>query len=94
LGSYQVRPLYALLAGTGTILGAWYSLRLYRSVMLGAAHHPDTSGLKDLGPRETLMFVLLAAGVLWLGLQPQWLLTTLEGSSRAIVSHTTAPGGD
>lgn len=89
MGSYRASPLLALLAGTGTILGAWYSLRLYRNVMLGDANHPDTALATDLRPREAVMLTMLAVAVLWIGLQPNALLHVLEGASQTVLSYSS-----
>jgi NADH-quinone oxidoreductase subunit M len=85
LGAFKAQPVLAVLAGTGTILGAWYSLRLYRGVMLGDAHHPETDQVQDLNGREITMFSLLAVGVLYLGIQPQGVLDLLQVPSNFLV---------
>ena len=76
LGTFQARPLWALLALPGLVFAAAYLLRLVQGLLWG----PGTHGrLADLTLREWLVLVPLALLTIWLGLHPAPLLATLAG---------------
>ncbi len=70
IGAYQSNQWVALLALTGVILGAAYSLWLYRRVVLGKMEKMSLKNLKDLGWQEITVFAPLIALVLWMGIYP------------------------
>lgn len=70
-GSYQICGWLTAAIALGLILGAAYSLTLYRRVMLGAVVKNTIKTLKELSPREIGIFIPLLILVGWLGLYPQ-----------------------
>ncbi len=86
IGAYQVNTVVAALATTGVILGATYSLLLYRRVVLGDLTHKDLMAIGDLNWRERLTFLPLIVAVIWIGFFP----VHLTGSIDASVDHLIA----
>ena len=70
VGVYQVNTLVAMLATTGIILGAAYSLWLYRRVVFGELEKEDLKRMLDCNRREILIFVPLVIVVFWMGIYP------------------------
>lgn len=70
LGSYQVNVWYAVLAATTLVLGAAYTLWMYKRVIFGAVVKDSVAALEDVTPREMLFLGLLAIAVLAMGLWP------------------------
>jgi NADH-quinone oxidoreductase subunit M len=60
-----------LLAATALILGAAYSLWMYKRVIFGAVENPHVAALKDINAREFGMLAVLAALTLGMGLYPK-----------------------
>ncbi len=79
-GAYQANKLVAMLAATGVILGAAYSLWLYRRVVLGKLEKLSLKGLKDLSWQEITVFAPLLALVIWMGVYPASFMKPMEAS--------------
>jgi NADH-quinone oxidoreductase subunit M len=60
-----------LLAATALILGAAYSLWMYKRVIFGAVANDHVAALLDIGKREFGMLTVLAAATLFMGLYPK-----------------------
>ena len=73
-GTFPVAPRVVVLACTGLVLAAIYSLMLMQRVHFGPAQ--DDTPLGGLDRREYAMMLTILAGVLWFGLYPQPLLDT------------------
>jgi len=74
-------------AATTLILGAAYSLWMYKRVIFGeVANHP-VAELTDVNARELLILVLLAAAVLWLGVYPKPFTDVMHVSVDGLLKH-------
>jgi len=71
LGAVEVSFWLAFLAATTLILGAAYTLWMYKRVIFGAVANPEVAALADLSPREFWLLATVAAAVLLMGLWPQ-----------------------
>ena len=71
LGSSQVSTWTALLCTTGIILGAAYSLYLYRRVAYGEIGSDAVRAMPDLSRRELWLLAPIAGVVLWMGVYPE-----------------------
>jgi len=71
LGAVEVNFWLAFLAATTLILGAAYTLWMYKRVIFGAVANPEVAALADLSPREFWLLATVAAAVLLMGLWPQ-----------------------
>jgi NADH-quinone oxidoreductase subunit M len=70
LGAYQTFPSLTVFAALGLILGAAYMLKLYRAVCFGVPATQDVRRMKDMSPREWLIFAPLLVLVIWMGVYP------------------------
>ena len=71
VGAFKVSFWLALLGSLGMILGAAYTLWLYRRIIFGTITRADLLAVLDLSPREVAVFVPLAILTLWMGIIPQ-----------------------
>ncbi len=70
LGAVKVNFWYAFAAATTLIFGAAYTLWMYKRVIFGAVANSHVAELTDLTLREKVIFAILAATVLGMGLYP------------------------
>ena len=80
LAAFQESFWYALLAATTLILGAAYSLWMYKRVIFGDVASEKVEQLQDINMRETVIMVLLAIMVLGFGLYPAPLVEIMDAS--------------
>jgi len=78
LASFQASFWIALLAATILILGAAYTLWLYKRVVFGDIANDNVAALTDIGSREKLILALVAIPVLVFGLWPQPLFEVMN----------------
>jgi NADH-quinone oxidoreductase subunit M len=84
MGAYKASSWLAFLMASGLVLGATYALYLYRHVVLGELVKSELNKLLDLDKREKLMFAMLAAGVLWMGIYPKTFLDPMHASIKQL----------
>jgi NADH-quinone oxidoreductase subunit M len=89
LAAFKAGFWYAFLAGTTLILGAAYTLWLVKRVIFGAVANEGVAGLTDASRRELFVLVLVAAGVLGLGLWPAPLADVMAASVDNLVNQIT-----
>ncbi len=77
LSSFKTSFWIAFLAATTLILGAAYSLWMYKRVIYGAVANEAVAELEDIGARETVVLASLAVAVLLLGVWPAPLLDVM-----------------
>src|SRR5512143_700759 len=70
VGSEKVNFWFALAAGSTLIFGAAYTLWMYKRVIFGAVANEHVAHLSDITLRETVIFIVLAALVLLMGVYP------------------------
>ena len=87
LGSFQANFWIALLAGLTLILGAAYTLWMYKRVVFGEVANEGVAGLSDVNPREFIVLAALAAAVLLIGLWPAPLLEVMGPSVENLLDH-------
>jgi NADH-quinone oxidoreductase subunit M len=87
LSAYKANVWYALIATSILLLGASYTLWMYKRVIFGATTRASITGLVDLSFSEKLIFLLLAIAVLWLGLWPAPLLDLMHASSNHLIEQ-------
>jgi NADH-quinone oxidoreductase subunit M len=87
VGAFKVNTWVAVLAATGVILSACYSLWLYRRVIFGALTKDDLKKLLDLSPREIAIFAPLLVVVIWMGVWPDPFLRVMQVSVDNLVEQ-------
>jgi len=93
-GSYQVSTWTALICTTGIILGAAYSLYLYRRIAFGGIKSDEVREMTDLSGRELWLLAPIAAVVLWMGVYPESFLAPMRadvGRLLARIERATPP---
>jgi NADH-quinone oxidoreductase subunit M len=85
LGSMGINFWVAFWAATTLILGASYTLWMYKRVIFGPIANDSIAQLKDLSIYELLSFVLLAVFVIVLGVCPNTLFGILHQSLHQIL---------
>jgi len=94
LGATKVNFWLAILAATGMVLGAAYTLYLYRRVMFGSITRDDLRGILDLSPREIAVFAPLVILTLWMGVYPSSFTSFFEATvAQMVKSHSAAISG-
>jgi NADH-quinone oxidoreductase subunit M len=86
LSAFQAQAVYALLAATTLILGAAYSLWMYRRVMFGEVANKKVAALEDVNSREFYLLFSLALLVLFFGFWPAPLLDVMNASVEHLVT--------
>ena len=90
IGAFKVSLYLALFGSLGMILGAAYSLWLFRRVVFGVLTKADLKGILDLSPREIAVFVPLIVLTMWMGIYPSSFTNFMDASVNAMVEHHTA----
>jgi NADH-quinone oxidoreductase subunit M len=89
LGAYQAAPSLTVFAALGLILGAAYMLKLYRAVCFGVPATQDVRRMKDMTPREWLIFAPLLILVIWMGVYPTAFSGIYQADIPKIINATT-----
>ena len=87
LSSFKANAWIAVLAATVLILGAAYTLWMYKRVIFGDIANEQVAALQDVSLREVSLLLLLAAPVLLLGLWPAPLFELMDVTLRQLVEH-------
>ena len=89
LASFQADPWYAVLAATTLILGAAYTLWMYKRVVFGEVANDNVKTLEDVNPREMAILSVLVVAVLALGVWPAPLLEIMDASVEGLAEHVS-----
>ncbi|MDT7950033.1 MAG: NADH-quinone oxidoreductase subunit M, partial [Acetobacteraceae bacterium] len=90
VGAFQVNFWLALLGSMGMILGAGYSLYLYRRIIFGSITRDDLRQMLDLSPREIAIFAPLVLLTLWMGIYPSSFTGFFDATVHAMVEQHAA----
>ena len=80
LSSFQASAWISVFAATILILGAAYTLWMYKRVIFGDIANENVAELKDINSREGLFLALLAILVLLFGIWPAPLFELMHSS--------------
>jgi NADH-quinone oxidoreductase subunit M len=86
-GTYRVSTWAALICTTGIILGAAYSLYLYRRIALGDLVHDDVKAMPDVSKRELALLAPIAAVVLWMGVYPESFIAPMRSDVALLLAR-------
>ncbi len=87
LSSFRANAWIAIIAATVLVLGAAYTLWMYKRVIFGAVANEKVAGLQDISLRETSFLLLLAIAVLLLGLWPAPLFEVMDATLNHLVEQ-------
>ncbi|MEO8303929.1 MAG: NADH-quinone oxidoreductase subunit M [Betaproteobacteria bacterium] len=87
LASVKVNFWLGFTAATIMILGAAYTLWMYKRVIYGAIANDGVKALTDLNRREFWMLASVAALVLWMGVWPKPFIDVMHASVANLLAH-------
>ena len=87
LASVKFNFWVAFAAASTMILGAAYTLWMYKRVVFGAVGNHHVAELSDISAREFLVLTLLAIGALGMGLYPQPFTEVMHSSVDELLRH-------
>jgi NADH-quinone oxidoreductase subunit M len=87
LGAVKHNFWVGFAAATTLILGAAYTLWMYKRVVFGAVANDHVAELTDIGWREFLVLALLAAAVLAMGIYPFPFTDIMHASVDNLLKH-------
>jgi len=90
LGAVQYNFWIGLGAATALMLGAAYTLWMYKRVYLGPIANDKVRALQDIGWREFLVMTILALAVLFMGLYPKPFTDVMDASVTQLLRHVDA----
>ena len=80
LSTFKASFWVTFIAASILVIGAAYTLWMYKRVFFGAITHDSVAKLKDISGVNFWIFVLLAIPVLWIGLYPNPMLNMFHAS--------------
>lgn len=89
LGAVEYNFWIGFAAATTLILGAAYSLWMYKRVVFGDVANESVATLKDVDRREFWMLMAMAALVLYMGLYPKPFTDVTDASVEALLQHVS-----
>jgi len=89
LGAIRMNFWIGALATTTVVLSAGYTLWMYKRTIYGAVANKTVAKLKDISVRESVVFIMLAAFVLGMGVYPKPFTDVMDASAANLLSQTT-----
>jgi NADH-quinone oxidoreductase subunit M len=87
LGAIKYNFWIGAAAATTMILGAAYSLWMYKRVIFGDIANARVAALTDIGARESAVLGFLAIAVLWMGIYPKPFTDLMHASVSELLLH-------
>ena len=87
LGTVKTSFWLAAIAATALILGAAYSLWMYKRVYFGEVANDHVRELTDLSAREFMVMAVLAIATLWMGVYPKPFTDVMHTSVDSLLKH-------
>ena len=91
MGAMKANFWLAFVAASTLVLGAAYTLWMYKRVIFGEVANANVKALKDLNPREFAVLAALAAAVLFMGVYPLPFTEVMHASVNELLKHVAAP---
>ena len=88
---HPIRSALAAGCAATLVLGAAYTLWMYKRVIFGAVANKEVGALKDLNPREFAVLAALGAAVLLMGVYPLPFTEVMHASVSELLKHVAAP---
>ncbi len=97
MGSFAKFPIFTILAAISLVFAGLYGLILIHKALFGTPNEEQKqhyeSPLKDLNTRETVILLICAVGLVWLGIYPQTFLD-ISSSSMSWLANSYIPVQD
>src|SRR6266545_3061394 len=91
MGAMQQSFWLAFIAATTLVLGAAYTLWMYKRVIFGPVANQHVAALQDLNPREVIVLGALAIAVLAMGVYPVAFTEVMHASVDELLRHIAVP---
>jgi NADH-quinone oxidoreductase subunit M len=91
MGAMKKSFWLAFIAATTLVLGAAYTLWMYKRVIFGPVANNHVAALKDLNPREVIALGALAIAVLAMGVYPVVFSEVMHASVNELLRHIAVP---
>jgi NADH-quinone oxidoreductase subunit M len=91
MGAMKASFWLAFIAATTLVLGAAYTLWMYKRVIFGAVANDHVAALKDLNYREFVVLGALALAVLFMGIYPLPFTEVMHSSVNELLRHVALP---
>jgi NADH-quinone oxidoreductase subunit M len=92
LGTFQARPVMAIIAGSGVIFAVYYMLPMVQKVFFNALEKKENQEMPDLSRREIAILAPMIALMIWIGVQPSLFLERMEPSVRNVLEYVNENG--
>ncbi len=86
MGAVQVNIIYGALAGLTLIIGAGYTLWMYKRTIFGNITNPHVNAMKDLNYNEFAVLLLLLIGVIGMGVYPELFVHKMQTGVENIIA--------
>jgi NADH-quinone oxidoreductase subunit M len=90
MGAVQVNLVYAFLAGLTLILGAGYTLWMYKRTIFGQVTNHHVNEMKDVNCSEFYVLFILAVAVIAMGVYPQLLVAKMQVGVQDVINFASA----
>lgn len=80
LSTFRTSFWVTFLAASTLIIGATYTLWMYKRVFYGPIVNTSVAELTDIGLTDKIIFILITAAVVWVGIYPNSLLDVFHAS--------------
>ena len=87
MGAMSKNFWYAFAAAMTLVIGAAYTLWMYKRVVFGKIENSEVQSLQDLSFREAFTLSILGICVLWMGVYPASFTQFLHGPINEILTH-------
>lgn len=91
MGAVQVNFFAGFLAASTLVLGAAYTLWMYKRVIFGKVANEKVAKLTDISKREFAILAILALMVLGMGVFPQMFAQIIHQSANDLIEHIMIP---
>jgi NADH-quinone oxidoreductase subunit M len=91
MGAMKANFWLAFVAASTLVLGASYTLWMYKRVIFGAVANEHVAALKDLNAREFAVLAALAVAVLFMGVYPLPFTEVMHAAVNELLKHVALP---
>jgi len=92
LGTFEARPVMAIIAGSGVIFAAYYMLPMVQKVFFNALEKTENREMQDLSKREMVILGPMLALMIWIGFNPTPILERMEASVNVVIEQVNGSG--
>lgn len=87
MGAVQTSFISAILAGLTLIIGAGYTLWMYKRVVFGDVTNSHVAEMADVTPREFIILAVLAVAVIVMGVYPDLFVAKMHTSVNLLINQ-------